>query len=63
MSIDYKNWFENAKNELQKVQEEKAGLQCAAVHCDRQIAALIQTMNAIAPLAGVVSKSAIHTVI
>jgi len=52
MSIDYKNWFENAKNELQKVQEEKAGLQCAAVHCDRQIAALIQTMNAIAPLVG-----------
>jgi DNA-binding PadR family transcriptional regulator len=52
MSIDYKSWFQNAKTELQKVQEEKAGLQRAAIHCDRQIAALIQTMNAIAPLVG-----------
>jgi hypothetical protein len=52
MSVDYKSWFENAKTELQKVQEEKAGLQRAVVERDRQIAALIQTMNAIAPLVG-----------
>lgn len=52
MSIDYNSWYENAKTELQKVQEEKAGLQRAAIDCDRQIAALIQTMNAIAPLVG-----------
>ena len=52
MPIDYKSWFENAKTELQKVQEEKAGLELAAIQCDRQVAALIQTMNAIAPLVG-----------
>jgi hypothetical protein len=47
-----KSWFENAKSELQKAPEEKAGFERAAIECDRQIAALIQTMNAIAPLVG-----------
>jgi len=37
---------------LQKVQEEKAGPERATIQCDRQSAALIQTMNAIAPLVG-----------
>ena len=52
MAINYTSWYENAKNELQKVQEEKAGLLRAAALCDQQISALIQTMNAIAPLVG-----------
>lgn len=52
MAIDYTTWYENAKNELKKVQEEKAGLLRAATLCDQQITALIQTMNAIAPLVG-----------
>src|ERR1700678_3396286 len=52
MSIDYTSWYENAKKELAKVQDEKAGLQRAVTLCDQQIAALIQTMNAIAPLIG-----------
>jgi DNA-binding PadR family transcriptional regulator len=52
MAIDYASWYENAKSELEKVQQEKASLERAAMLCDRQIGALIQTMNAIAPLVG-----------
>jgi hypothetical protein len=52
MAIDYTSWYENAKNELKNVQEEKAGLLRTAALCDQQINALIQTMNAIAPLVG-----------
>jgi len=52
MSIDYKSWYENARIELQKVQEQKSTLHRAILDCDTQIAALVQTMNAIAPLIG-----------
>jgi hypothetical protein len=52
MSIDYTSWYENATNELKNVQEEKTGLLRAVALCDQQIGALIQTMNAIAPLVG-----------
>ena len=52
MSIDYKSWYENAKAELARVQAEKAGLEQAIDERDRQIAALLQTMTAIAPLVG-----------
>jgi hypothetical protein len=52
MSIDYRSWYQNAKAELLKLQEEKAELGRALADHDRQIAALIQTMNAIAPLLG-----------
>src|ERR1035437_2719324 len=52
MPVDYKSWFENAKAELQRVREEKAELERALALRDQQIAALLQTMIAIAPLAG-----------
>lgn len=52
MAIDYTLWYENAKNELARVLEEKAGLLQAFTRCEQQIGALIQTMNAIAPLVG-----------
>jgi DNA-binding PadR family transcriptional regulator len=52
MTVDYTSWHENAKNELKNVQEEKAGLLRAVALCDRQINALTQTMNALAPLVG-----------
>ena len=52
MSIDYKSWYENAKTELQKLQREQAELDLLRVERDKQIAALIKTMNAIAPLIG-----------
>lgn len=52
MAIDYTAWYENAKSELHKVEEEKAGLQRSIALCDQQIGVLVQTMNAIAPLVG-----------
>ena len=52
MPLDYKSWYESARAELAKVREEKAELARALADRDKQIAALIQTMNAIAPLVG-----------
>jgi hypothetical protein len=52
MPIDYPAWYANAAAELGRVREEKAELQRELVNRDRQIAALIQTINAIAPLVG-----------
>ncbi len=52
MSIDYTTWYQNAQAELQRVRGEKAELELAVAAHDQQIAALIQTMNAIAPLIG-----------
>src|SRR5262249_4213201 len=52
MPIDYTSWYQSAKAELEKLRQEKAGFEHAIAGCDQQIAALIQTMNAIAPLVG-----------
>ena len=52
MSIDYPTLYQDAKAELLKLQEEKAELGRALEDRERQIAALIQTLNAIAPLVG-----------
>ena len=52
MPIDYTNWYQSAREELEKLQRERAELIRGLAECDRQIAALIQTLNAMAPLAG-----------
>jgi hypothetical protein len=52
MSIDYKAWYNNAKAELQRVQQEKADMQGAIADRDKQIDALIQTLNALGKLVG-----------
>ena len=52
MSIDYPTWYAEAKAELQRLQEERANFKRSLDECDKQIGALIQTINAIAPLVG-----------
>ena len=52
MSIDYKSWYASAKAELKRVQNERIELERSIGDRDKQIAALIQTLNAIAPLVG-----------
>ena len=52
MPVDYPAWYAGAKAELEKLQEEKAQLKRSLDDCDKQIAALIQTINALAPLVG-----------
>jgi hypothetical protein len=52
MSFDYQASYESAKAELARVQQEKASLSGQLEQCDQQIAALVQTMRAIAPLVG-----------
>src|ERR1700682_322396 len=52
MSIDYQAWYNNAKDELQRVQQEKAEMQGAIAERDKQIDALIQTVNALGRLLG-----------
>jgi hypothetical protein len=52
MSIDYQGWYNNAKAELQRVQQEKAEMQGAIAERDKQIDALIQTLNALGKLVG-----------
>lgn len=52
MGFDYKSSFENAKAELERVQKHKLALGQELEQCDKQIAALIQTMRAMAPLVG-----------
>jgi hypothetical protein len=52
MAFDYKTSYEEAKAELARVQIQKLTLGRQIEECDRQIAALTQTMRAIAPLVG-----------
>lgn len=52
MTFDYKNSFDNAKAELDRVRTHKIALALEVEECDKQIAALTQTMRALAPLAG-----------
>jgi len=52
MSLDYRAWYLNAKTELEKIGVEKLELQREIENREQQIAALLQTMKAIAPLAG-----------
>src|ERR1051325_1586626 len=52
MTMDYKALFQSAKLELDEVEAKKAELEASIVQFDRQIAALNQTLVAIAPLAG-----------
>ncbi len=52
MAMDYRALYETTKNEIQKLEAEKIELQLAIAERDKQIAALIQTMHAIAPLIG-----------
>jgi hypothetical protein len=52
MAIDYQAWYNNAKAELQRVRDEKAEMQGAIAERDKQIDALIQTLNALGKLVG-----------
>jgi hypothetical protein len=52
MSIDYTSLYKSAQAELLTLREEKAELERTIANRDAQMAALIQTMNAIAPLVG-----------
>jgi len=52
MALDYRALYETTKAELEKLEVEKNELQLAIAERDKQIGALIQTMNAIAPLIG-----------
>ncbi|HLJ46957.1 MAG TPA: hypothetical protein VKU01_13160 [Bryobacteraceae bacterium] len=52
MALDYRALYETTKAELEKLEAEKNELQVAIGERDKQIGALIQTMNAIAPLIG-----------
>ena len=52
MSVDYQAWYTNAKDELQRVQQEKAEMQGAIAERDKQIDALVQTINALGKLIG-----------
>ena len=52
MSIDYTGWYQSAREELEKLQSERAELIRGLAERDRQIAALSRTLNAMAPLAG-----------
>ena len=52
MAIDYQTWYDNAKAELAKVEAEKTELEQAVADRGKQIAALKQTLTAIAPLVG-----------
>jgi hypothetical protein len=52
MSIDYTALYKSAQSELQALRSEKAELERSIANRDAQMAALVQTMNAIAPLVG-----------
>jgi hypothetical protein len=52
MSIDFKSWYENAKAEFEKLQNEKAELEHALEDREKQIAVLERTVNFLAPLVG-----------
>src|SRR5580704_16286329 len=52
MPFDYKTSYAEAKAELARVQSQKLDLGHQIEECDRQIAALTQTMRAIGPLVG-----------
>jgi hypothetical protein len=52
MPVDYSSWYHNAKAELAKVYQEKAGLEQALADCDTRIEALTRTIAALAPLVG-----------
>lgn len=52
MTIDYKTWYAAAKEELQRLQEERTALEQRRTGLDKQIAALTWTLNGLAPLVG-----------
>jgi len=52
MSFDYKISYTEAKAELARVMNHKLALSGQLEECDQQIAALTQTMRALAPLVG-----------
>lgn len=52
MAVDYQEWYRNAKAERARILNEKLQLQREIENRNQQIAALSQTMKAIAPLAG-----------
>lgn len=52
MTIDYKAWYAAAKEELEKLQQERAALEQKRADYDKQIAALTWTVNGLAPLVG-----------
>jgi hypothetical protein len=52
MPVDYTSWYSNARAELDKLQEERVQLKRTLDECDKHIAALVQTVNALAPLVG-----------
>jgi hypothetical protein len=52
MSIDFAEWYANAKSELEQVQQHRADLQGQLAEDDKKIAALTNTINALAPMVG-----------
>jgi len=52
MAIDYAEWFADARAELHRIQGHKADLLGQLGEIDKQIAALVRTVNALAPLVG-----------
>ena len=52
MNFDYKATFEKARAELEKVKQTRAKVAAHLAQLDHQIAALTQTMYALAPMAG-----------
>jgi len=52
MSVDYQDWYRKAKEERARILGEKQQLLREIENRDQQLAALGQTMRAIAPLAG-----------
>ena len=52
MAVDYQDWYRNAKAERARILNEKQELLREIENRDQQIAALSQTMKAIAPLVG-----------
>ena len=52
MALDYKSWYADARTEFDNLQTQRAQLKNNLDECDKQIAALVQTINAIAPLVG-----------
>jgi hypothetical protein len=52
MSIDYKQWYAEAKDELRSLEERREDLTRQTAENEGKIAGLIQTINAMAGLAG-----------